>query len=441
MSFNKYKQTNYKLYFVGVLLIIAVLYVLLQGTGSSLRGIDPFTGNKLLIVWESYSGAEHKLFKEIAKDYEKENPGITINVAQIPWMGQESKYRTSLIAKSPPDIGRVDTTFLPELVKNGVVWDLTASIKEETKNEDIKPFLNQYIKAAIDSCVFLTDKKTLKKAVYGIPDQSNGVCLFYNKDHFIEAGLDPEKPPVTWDEFLEIGKKLTNHEENRYGVGLDNSLWWTFPFFNTHGTKFLNELGTECILNSEAAQNALQFKVDLYRKHEIEGGAWMSGGVNPEVGFTNGKYSMILMGPWNVERFKKAKINFGVALVPEGPQGTSTNVGGTNMVVFKQSTNKKESFKFLKYLTSKEVQAKWSNKLGQIPVNLESFDLVDKSNNKILGTFMEQMKTAISRPKVLKYGQLEEIINPLMESALKGDITVKQALDAAVKKINNEVLK
>jgi multiple sugar transport system substrate-binding protein len=110
------------------------------------------------------------------------------------------------------------------------------------------------------------------------------------------------------------------------------------------------------------------------------------------------------------------------------------------MVVFKSSTNRPEAYRFLRYLTSPLVQKYWSDSLGQIPVNLRAFDLVNVSEKPILSTFMEQMKTAIARPKVLKYGHLEEIINPLMESALSGDLTAKQALDAAVKRINQEVL-
>ena len=380
MSYEQYRQTNYKFYFIGVLVLIAVFYLMFQGGGRNIRGIDPFTGKKLLIVWESYSGDEDRLFREIAKKFEEIHPNIKVNVAQIPWMGQESKYRTSLIAGAPPDIGRVDTTFLPELVKNRVVEDLTPYVVEELGTDEITTFFNQYLPAAIDSCVFMEDGK---KRVYGIPDQSNGVCLFYNKKHFREAGLDPEKSPKDWKEFLEYAKKLTDKSKNRFGVGLNNSLWWTFPFFNTWGAKFLSDDGKNCILNSKEGVEALQFKVDLYRKYGVEGGAWESGGINPEMGFSNGKYSMILMGPWNVSKFRGAKIDFGVGLIPEGPAGTATNVGGTDMVVFKKSANKKEAYMFLRFLTSREIQGMWANRLGQIPVNIEAYSLVDRKNNRI----------------------------------------------------------
>lgn len=435
MSYEQYRQRDYRLIAAGILLSAAVLYVVFQGSARDAVGVDPFTGKKLLIVWESYSGDEHKVFQEIARDFERENPDVKVSVAQIPWMGQESKYRTSLIAGSPPDIGRVDTTFLPELVANGVVEDIAPHLALEG---DVDAILKEYVPAAIESCFFRGTDGT--RLVHGLPDQTNGACLFWNKAHFRDAGLDPDRAPETWEEFLTLAVALTDPAKNRYGFGMDNSLWWTFPFLNTWGAKFLDERGHKCMLASPEAQAALQFKVDLVLKHKVEGGAWTAGGVNTEMGFTNGKYSMILMGPWNVSRFENAKIDFGVGLIPRGPSGTATNVGGTNMIVFKRSTRKPEAVRFLRYLTGAKVQAAWANRLGQIPVNLKAYGAVDTSKNRNLGVFMEQMKTAVARPKVLKYGQLEEIINPLMETALSGKMPVAEALARAVERIDREVL-
>ncbi len=405
-------------------------------------------GDMDILVWASYGPDEYKLFETIAHRWSslKDNP-YKVHVAQIPWMGQESKYRTSLIAGAPPDIGRVDTPFVPELAHNNVLTDIKQYLaaEEAEKKMDTGEILAQYVKAAIDSCI-IKDKNGVER-VFGFPDQTNGACLFYNKDSFNAAGLDTEIPPKTWDEFIDFGKKLTKPVDGIYGFGMDNSLWWSFPFFNTFGTKFLSDDGSKCLLDSKEGIAALQFKVDLYKKHAIEGGAWKSGGQNTETGFINGRYAMVLMGPWNVSRFKAAKVNFGVSLIPAGPAGTSTNVGGTNMVIFRNdkrpAAKLRACYDFLRYVTSEDIQAEWASKLRQIPVNLKAYDkikITDKEEEKILKTFMEQMKTAQARPKVLKYSQLETIINPEMESALSGNISVEQALKNAVERINREVL-
>ncbi len=405
-------------------------------------------GNYDILVWVSYGPDEYKLFESLAQRWSsiKDNP-YKVHAAQIPWMGQESKYRTALIAGAPPDIGRVDTPFVPELAHNNVLTDVKKflAIEEAEKKMNTGEILLEYVKAAIDSCI-IKDKNGVEH-VYGFPDQTNGACLFYNKESFRAAGLDADKPPANWDEFIECARKLTDASKGVYGFGMDNSLWWTFPFFNTFGARFLSEDGSKCLLDSKEAVAALQLKVDLFKKYGVEGGAWQSGGQNTETGFVNGRYAMVFMGPWNVSRFKAAKVDFGVSLIPAGPAGTSTNVGGTNMVIFRNDRRPEAKLRacydFLRFVTSAEIQAEWASKLRQIPVNLKAYDkikITDSNEEKILKTFMEQMKTAVARPKVLKYSQLETIINPGMESALSGDITVEKALQNAVERINREVL-
>jgi multiple sugar transport system substrate-binding protein len=217
---------------------------------------------------------------------------------------------------------------------------------------------------------------------------------------------------------------------------MDLGLWWTFPFFNTYGAKFISADLDSCLLNSPEGISALQLKVDLYQKHKIEGGAWITGGKGAREGFTNNIYAMIFTGPWDIEQLKKENKHFGVCLIPKGPKGTSTNVGGTDMIVFKTSKHPKSAFEFLKYLTSADVQVKWSNSLGQIPVNIDAYSRIDSLKYPELKVYMEQMKTAVPRPQIASYEDIETIINPELESALTGQKTVKSALDSAVRKIN-----
>lgn len=243
------------------------------------------------------------------------------------------------------------------------------------------------------------------------------------------------------EQSAETAKKesaATTGADKVYGFAMRNTLWWTFPFFNTYGATFIED--GKCILNQKPGVDALTLKVDLYNKHKVEAGAWQAGAIGPDTGFLNEKYAMIFDGPWDVKRFKDAGLNFGVALVPEGPAGTSTNVGGTNMVVFNNSKNPYWAARFLEFMVSPEIQEIWCNKLEQIPVNLKAYDRIDTVNKPFLKVFMEQMKHAKPRPQILDYSELEEIINPQMEAAIKGEKTVQQALDKAVETIEEKIL-
>jgi len=406
--------------------ILGLLFIFLFLAGCGGNATKTKSNGKItLTVWESYGNDEHKLFKELIKDYEKDHPNIIVSVSQIPWSGHEAKYRTAMTVGSAPDLGRIDTGFLAELASNNAIYPLDQFGADKLADE--------YLKAA-----FYSNK--YKGKIYGLPDQVTGVCLFYNKKLFKDNGLDPNVPPKTWDDFIEYAKKLTHPEKKQFGFGMDNSLWWNFPYFNTYGAKFLSDDVKTCLLNSKEGIEAMQLKVDLYRKYKVEGGAWISGAINSTVGFLNGRYAMILIGPWSVKNFQKSGIDFGVSLIPEGPAGTSTNVGGSDMVVFKTSKHPKMAYDLLRYITGPVFQATWSKKLSQIPTNLGAYSNIDVSKNKILGVFMKQMKTAVPRPPIKKYGKIEEIINPEIEAALSGKKSVKDALDASVEKINKEVL-
>ncbi|KAF0248870.1 MAG: carbohydrate ABC transporter substrate-binding protein CUT1 family, partial [bacterium] len=161
--------------------------------------------------------------------------------------------------------------------------------------------------------------------------------------------------------------------------------------------------------------------------------------INPEQGFLNGKYAMILSGPWNLKRF--SNIDFGVSLVPAGPAGTSSNVGGQNLVIFRTCKNPEAALDFLRYFSSEEIQVRWSELLGQIPVNIRAFDKIDTSQRPQLAVFMQQLKTARPSPKIPRMDVVEEkIMGPALQLAMQGDKSVEQALKDSAKEINKDFL-
>ncbi len=374
-----------------------------------------------LTVWETYNDDEHPVFKEIVAQFEQGHPGVTIDVIRLPFAGAEPKIMTALTTRTEPDIARVDVSFLAKLAHKNALLPLDDRVSEEFQ-ADIVP-------VALASCRY-------RGRLWGIPDQTNGLCLFYNRDLFRAAGLDPDSPPETWDELIACGKRLTNRDEGVFGIGLSNSLWWSLPFFYTHGATFLSDDGRHCLLNSAEGVKAFQLKVDMHTTHGIEGGAWRAGGIIHDLGFQNGRYAMILNGPWAVESLKRTGIDFGVALIPAGPAGTHTNVGGNDLVVFRSTKSPDVATEFLTFVASEETQRMWAKRLGQVPVNQRAFDAITSEEHPHLAVFVEQMRTAIPRPQTPFYPDMENLMNPEMQAALDNTKTVKAALDAAVAEID-----
>lgn len=406
--------------------LMVVACVLTTAALVGLGGCGGDEGGATLTVWQTYNEAENAVFKEIVEQFEAERPGVTVEIVRLPFAGAEPKILTALTTRTEPDIARVDVAFLSKLAMKNALLDLGPYVPQEFR-DDIVP-------VALASCMY-------GGKLWGLPDQTNGLCLFYNRALFDQAGLDPDTPPATWDELVAFGKKLTNEKEGVFGIGVRNSLWWSLPFFYTYGAEFLSEDGKTCLLNEPAAVEAFQFKVDLYQKHGIEGGAWRAGGIQNDLGFQNGRYAMIMNGPWAVETLKQTGIDFGVGLVPAGPAGTHTNVGGNDLVVFRSTEHPELAAEFLKFVASEESQRMWALRLGQIPVNVKVNDVINSEEHPYLAVFVEQMRTAIPRPQTPYYPEIENLINPEMQAALDNTKSVQQALDAAVAEINELLAK
>jgi hypothetical protein len=218
--------------------------------------------------------------------------------------------------------------------------------------------------------------------------------------------------------------------------GMRNSLWWSLPFIYSYGGNILTDDNEECALSEPGAVAGFQFKVDLYSKHRVEGGAWRAGGIRDDVGFQSRKYVMVFNGPWAVKGLEASGIDFGVALIPAGPAGRATNVGGNNLAILSTCRHPGEAYKFLRHIVSRESQARWANELGQIPVNRAADAMIDLEKHPCLGIFMEQMKYAVARPQVGICPEIENDTNPEMQADLDAKKTAGEAMQAACRKIN-----
>lgn len=435
------------------LTIAALLFALATSCGGPRRA--PEAGVDEITVWETYNAEEHAVFDELARDFEREKLATTgkrvsVRLERVPYEGLLPKLKYAAITHTTPDVCRVDNAWVLTLAYGKAILPLDtlpafgASIDEAAE---------EYVAAALATNVVEApdENGTWKRHLYGLPDQTNCVALFYNKALFREsaaqlraAGLDPERAPATWDEFVRYARVLTIPEKRQFGFAMFATLWWMMPFLNTYGAEFAKRMPDgklACGFGDPAARDAFRFVVSLYREHKVEAGAWQTGAINPEQGFINGKYAMILSGPWNLKRFEG--IDFGVSLVPAGPSGTSSNVGGSNMVVFRSSERADLALEFLRWFTSRETQLRWSRELGQIPVNREAFEEVARSAaGTNLGVFLEQLRTAHPLSQVPKMDQIEDrVVNPAIELMLKSQSATPDAiLDEASRTIDAEYL-
>lgn len=416
-----------KICIIAVVIAYAVLCWFCWGSSSTMNVTED--GKTILTFWHTYGDDEEVILRSVIANWEKlpENASFTVRPVRIPFEGHKPKIRTALTVGQGPDMARVDWSFVCELARKNSVANLGDFGFDSIKN--------QYLEAPLNACC--VDEK-----YYGLPDQSNCVALFYNRSIFKELNLLPQdsnfkvgelingKPfPKTWAEFAEFAKQFKDSSKGREAFAIMNTLWWNLAILNTYNAKVVN--GTTCVIDSPASMEALEMLANLY-KTGIEAGGWKPGAITPEQGFVNGKYAMILMGPWNLKRFKEdLKLDFGIALIPGGhkAEDTSSNVGGTDVVIFNDKPKERQeaSYRFLTYFTNAENQADWCLKLNQLPINNGAYNKV-KFEDEHQKAFMAQMKKTKPNPVVKDFGLLESIVNPEIETILQGSKTAKDGI-------------
>jgi ABC-type glycerol-3-phosphate transport system substrate-binding protein len=437
---------SYGLPLIFMLLATVILGIALMAYSvldSSQEVLQVATGRNLiertkptLRIWVTYNDEQFRVYRKVARRFEvREN--VNLKISKIPWSGQSEFFQYACNSHRAPDIARMDLGLIPKFAAGGALLTL-----DSHGLSDLFPNL---LPAALDACQVRTKGGEFK--TYALPDEFTTLALFYNRDHFKRAGLDPSIAPRNWDEFKRYAKSLTQDKDqdgsaDQFGFAMNISPWFSMPFLYSFGGKILDDQRLECLLDQPQAIDALKFQISLAQEG-MEAGAWRQGAIKPDSGFKSGRYSMIFSGPWNLENFRRSGVNFSVALIPGNPQlkiHSSTNVGGNANVIFRSSKFPKLAVRFLKYLLSKEVQDIFVRELGSIPLRTDLKPSQEKLVNEELAVFMEQALYAGSRPKIPGYDRIEDIVNKEVETAFEGHRTPKGAYSQACRKINKSIL-
>ena len=289
------------------------------------------------------------------------------------------------------------------------------------------------------------------------PLNSSTTVLNFNKDLFRKAGLDPSRPPRTWPELVLAAAKL-----KASGVACPFTTswqgWTQLESFSTwHNTLFATQSNGFDGLNAR-----LTFNSPLHVRH-IENLSNMAKqglfhyrgrGNKADSAFYSGECAMATASSSTYASIKKnAKFDFGIAPLPYYPDvpGTPQNtiIGGASLWVMsgKKPAEYKGVAAFFNYLTNAEIQAASHQRTGYLPVTLASFELTEKSGfykqNPGTDTAVNQMiRKTTDKSRGVRLGnfnQIRAIVDEELEEVWSGKKTAQQALDAAVKRGNEQL--
>lgn len=208
------------------------------------------------------------------------------------------------------------------------------------------------------------------------------MVLYWNKELFREAGLDPEKPPQNWAEQVEFAQKLTKRDASgavtQWGIQIPSSgfPYWLFQGLSTQaGAILANPAGNRTDFSNPGVLEALQYWIDLAQKHRVHPPGIVEWGTTPR-DFFERKVAMMWTTTGNLTNVRaNARFPFGVAMLPAGKRRGSPT-GGGNFYISKKATRAQQeaAFRFIRWITTPERAAQWGIDTGYVAVSPAAYE-------------------------------------------------------------------
>jgi len=375
-------------------------------------------------------GPVTKTIDQMAASFEKDNPGIRIKpVYSGTYQDSIVKALTAYKSGQPPHLAVLLSTDMFTLIDE----DAIVPISSLANSADDRKWLDGFYKS------FMLNSRIGDKT-WGAPFQRSTIVLYWNKNLFKEAGLDPEKGPANWDEMVAFARKLTKTEASgnvaQWGLKIPSSgfPYWLFQGLTTpNDVVLMNEAGTETYFDKPAVVEALQFWVDLSARHKVMPGGVIEWGTTPK-DFLEKKVAMIWTTTGNLTNIRaNARFPFGVTMLPaKKHRGSPT--GGGNFYVFKKTSpeEQKAALRFIKWATAPARAAQWSIATGYVAVSAAAWDTPEmkKYAREVPAATVarDQLQYSVAELSTHDNQRVTKALNDGLQAALTGAKTPEQAM-------------
>lgn len=388
-------------------------------------GCSSIVPNKKVIRFSNWGGASDggeyaETFRGVIAEFERQNPGVEVQMEGIP--GSQDYVRKTLLSYSAgaePDVLTLDASSAAVFINNGVLQDLTPQFSQDSefKIDDFYPNV--------------VDIARREDKLYAIPLDFNPMVMMCNRKLFRDAGV--EMPPDNWTtaQFLETAKKLT--KGNVYGFKFTNWMpGWIMWMWN-RGGDVLNPEGTQAKGTLDSPQNeaTIQFLADLTQKHKVAPSLSEAAAAGVD-SFLNGTAAMEVIGHWGIVGYKAAKEikmeDIWVMPLPSDTGQSQTVVYEAGLGIGKHCKQPELAWKFIKYMTSYDVQVKLTKTGNAICARRDVS--ADKANDELEKRFLKIIPTGRVPwgAKVEGYDYVENEGQKMLDNILKAGQTPKEAL-------------
>jgi len=298
------------------------------------RDVDQVTYNALIDAWNAA------------------NPDNQIELTIIPSAEYVAKVAAAAAGGALPDLLDVDLIYMPDFINQGLLQPITAQIDGYEHKDVLSPG---------HMAVSTTDEGE----IYGVPFLVDASSLFWNKDLFEQAGLDPEKGPATWDEVIEDARAISALGDDIYGFYFAGACagcnaYTYLPQIWAAGGDVIDYANHEATMADDpVVREAYEYYKTMWDEGLVPEGARAENGSTWMTTFAAGNIGIQpLGGGWGITGVIAANpdLNFGVTLLPGKEAGQTASFAGGDVLAVTNNADVDAAWAFIEWLLSDEVQ-------------------------------------------------------------------------------------
>ncbi len=379
----------------------------------TLAGCTPRAGAPVTLRFWAM-GREGEVVQELVRDFERENPGVRVQIQQIPWIAAHEKLLTAHVGGSTPDLAQLGNTWVSEFSALNAVEPLDSWIARS--------------RALPDSGFFrgIWDTNVIDGVCYGVPWYVDTRVLFYRTDYLKQAGWS--EIPGSWEEWrraMEGVRRVAG--KDRFAIFMPTNEYTPWIVLGLQaGSPLLKDDDTRGAFSDPAYQRAATFFVGLFRSG-LAPAVPGQGIANRYQEFERGTFSMYISGPWDVGEFRsrlspamQGKWSTAPLPGPDGPASGVSTAGGSSLVMFRTSRHKAEAWRLIEFLSRPEQQLRFHQLTGNLPARREAWRDTTFTHDPYAKAFEIQLTRTRSTPKVPEWEQISLLLQAKVEAMVLG---------------------
>jgi len=393
--------------FISILLILVLIVSLSACSNKS--NVD--NGKVEIIVWEQMPNESGANFDEIAAEFMKANPNITVTRTHYETEQLRTNFQSAALAGEGPDLVYGPSDNVGIFTASNLIQPITNIVS--------KDFLNNFAKNALEDGKIDND-------YYELPDVvGNQIAMLYNKDMIKEA-------PKTWEELVKVASKYQDPANGKYGfLYNEKEPFWFVAWFGGYGGKIFDE-NRNPMLDNDAMVKALQFTYDIRNKYNL--GEFDMNYDMADAMFKEGNAAIILNGAWSWSSYKEAGINLGIAPLPTVPGGKNgipfSSTKGYMISKFMPEEKKEAINKFFEFFLNADNNAKTALQKAEAPTNLKARELDIVKNDELQKASVSTIDYTTPMPIIPEMRAVWDAIRPELEAVIAGDKSPEDAAKA-----------